>query len=100
MVVDTNPFPEVSSNMVTLDLSKLTKSRSKIEVGQTNNILAKNKYGKGPARTIHDQKMSHEDKQKAESVSQTDLSAKIDLSKKMIDELLDEIKEQQIELIK
>ena len=33
MEVDTNPFPEVSSNMVMPDLSKLTKPRQKIDVG-------------------------------------------------------------------
>ena len=33
MGVDTNPFPEVSTNMVILDLSKLSKPWQKIDVG-------------------------------------------------------------------
>ena len=62
MAVDTNPFPEVSSNMVILDLSKLMKPRPKVDVGQTSNMLVENKYGKGLVRTIYDLERSHEDK--------------------------------------
>ena len=59
-----------------------------------------NKYRKVTIKTIHDLKKSHEDKQKVESVNQADLSMRINLSKKTTDELLDEIREQQIKLIK
>ena len=45
-------------------------------------------------------KEEFEDKQKVESVYQANLLNKSDLSKKTIDELLDEIREQQIKLIK
>ena len=60
MGVDTNSFLEVSSSIVTPDLSKLTKPRPKLDVGQTINMHIENKYGKAQARTIHDLMMSHE----------------------------------------
>ena len=60
-------------------------------------MQAENNYEKAPIKTIHDLKMSHEDKQKVESVN---TSTKNDLSKKTTNKLLDEIKEQQIKLIK
>ena len=104
MAVDTNPFPEVSSNIVIPDLSKLSKRQQKIDIRQTSHMskdtLKKNKYGNAPTRTIHDLKRSHEDKQKVESAHQADYSTKSYLSRKTTDELLDEIREQQIELIK
>ena len=99
MGVDTNLFPKVNSNMVTPDLSKLTRPRAKVDVGKTSIVHVENNYGKAPARTVHDLKMSHEDKHEVELVKKADLSTKTDLSKKITDELLDEIREQQIELI-
>ena len=103
MAVDTNPFPEVSSNMVIPDLSKLSKPRQKTDMGQSSNPqkepLGENKYGGAPARNIYDLKKIQAEK-KGESVLQTDLPTRVDLSAKTTDELLDEIREQQIELIK
>ena len=104
MAVDTNLFPEVSANMVILDLSKLSKPRQKIDIRQTRHMLKdtlkENKYRNASTRTIHDLKRSHEEVWKVESVQQVDLSTKPDLSKKTTNELLDQIREQQIELIK
>ena len=57
-------------------------------------MRTKNKYGKAPAKTIHDLKKNHENKQQKESVSKTDLSIKIDISKNAMDDLLDEIRKQ------
>ena len=94
MGVDTNLFPEVSTNMVTLCLSKLKRPRSKIDLGQSNETPMENKYRKAPAKTIHDLKKNYENRQQKESISKTDLSIKIDLSQLMTDELLDEIREQ------
>ena len=76
------------------DLSKLTRPRTKVDLGQRSEMPKEIKYGKAPAKTIHDLKKNHEDKQHNELVIETDLS------KKTTNELLDEIKEQQIELIK
>ena len=53
-------------------------------------MQVENKYGKAQMKTIHDLKKSYEDKQKVESIN---TSTKNDISKKMTDELLDEIKE-------
>ena len=100
MGVDTNPFPEVSSNMVTLDVSKLTKPWPKVDIGQTSKMVTKKKYRKATAKTIHDLKKNYDDKQKAELINQADLSTKSDLSKKTIDKLLDEIREQHIKWLK
>ena len=94
MGVDTNPFPKVSSNMVTPNLSKLTRLRSKIDLGQGGEISTKNKYGKVSAKTIHDLEKNYENKQQKKSINKTNLTIKNDLSKKMIDELLEEIREQ------
>ena len=52
-----------------------------------------NKYGNAPAKTLHDLKKNHEDKQQKDSVNKIDLSIKTNLSKKATDELLDEIRE-------
>ena len=73
MGVDTNLFPEVSSNMVTPDLSKLTRPRAKVDVAQTSNMHVEKKCGKALARTIYNLKRSPEDNQKVESVKKTDL---------------------------
>ena len=66
MAVDTNPFPEVSSNMVMPDLSKLCKPRQKIDVGQSSNPqkepVGENKYGGAPAQNIHDLKKGQAEK--------------------------------------
>ena len=98
MGVDTNPFPEVTTNMVMPDLSELSKPQQKIDVGQTSNppkeTLRENKFGGTPARIIHDLKQNQEEKQKVESIYQTDLSTKSDLFKKTTDELIDKIREQ------
>ena len=67
--VDTNPFLEVSSNMVTPDLSKLTKPRPKVDLGQISKVFTKNKYEKVQAKTIHDLKRSQDDKHEVESVN-------------------------------
>ena len=89
MAVDTNPFPEVSSNMVLPDLSKLAKPRQRIDVGQSSNPLkepvGENKYRGAPVRTIHDLKKNQVERQKVESVSQTDLPTRVDLSEKTTD---------------
>ena len=58
-----------------------------------------NKYGGGPSRTIYHLRKNQAEK-KVESVPQTDIPMKEDLSEKTTDMLLDEIREQQIELIK
>ena len=100
MGVDTNLFPKVSSNMVTPDLSKLTKPQPKVDIGQTSKVVTKNKYRKAPTKTIHDLKRSYDNKQKVKSFNQADLLTKDNLSKKTTDELLDEIREQQIEFFK
>ena len=50
--------------------------------------------GRQMSRTIHDLKLNHKEKKKVESVYQTDLSNKSDMSKKTTNELLDEIREQ------
>ena len=100
MVVVIDPFPELSSSIVTPNLSKLTKPRPKVNVGQTSNMTIENKYGQAPAKTIHDLKRSHEGKQKEELVPKADLSTKTDLWRKTTYELLNEIWEQQIKLIK
>ena len=72
MAVDTNPFPEVSSNMILPDLSKLARPRQKIDIGQSSNPqkqpVGENKYGGVPIRTIHDLKNSQAE-QKGKSVS-------------------------------
>ena len=66
MAVDTNPFPEVSSNMVMTDLSKLSKPWQKVDVGHSSNPqkepVGENKYRGAPARNIHDLKKSQAEK--------------------------------------
>ena len=56
MGVDTYPFPKVRSNMVTQDLSKLTRLRPKVDLGQASETPKKDKYGKTPAITIYNLK--------------------------------------------
>ena len=62
MGVDTNSFPEVSSNIVTPDFSKLTKPRTKVDIGKTSKVVTKNNYRKAPGKTIHDLKKNYDDK--------------------------------------
>ena len=96
MAVDTNPFPEVSANMVIPNLSRLSRPWKNINIWQpshTSKDKSKdNKYGNAPTRAIHDLKWSHEDEQKVESAQQANPSTKSDLSKKTTDELIDEIR--------
>ena len=90
--------------MVIPDLSKLFEPQQKINVGQTRRLpqemLKENKFGNAPTRTIHDLKRSQNEKQRVELVPHTDHSTKSDLSNKTTDELLNEIRDQQIEQIK
>ena len=71
MAVDTNPFPEVSANIVIPDFSKLSRPRQKVDIGQISHMpketLKEKKYGNAPTQTIHDLKRSNEGKQKVES---------------------------------
>ena len=92
--VDTKLFPEVSSNMVTPNLSKLAKLRPKVDLGPTKETPKEDRHGKATAITILDLRKAHEDRQQKESVEKTDHSTKT------IDKLLDDIRESLIELIK
>ena len=73
--------------MVTLDLSKLARLRPKVDIGLTKEALKDNKYGKVPTVTIHDLRKTHKNRQQRESVRKINHSAKI------IDKLLDKIRE-------
>ena len=90
MGVNIDPFLEVSSNTLTPDLSK---PKTKIDLGSSNEALYSEKPEKGITMTIHDLKRTSKKMKQKESVIKTDLSTRT------IEELLDKIRQQQIKQV-